>query len=181
MAKLTTKQRRFVEEYFVDFNATQAAIRAGYSESTARSIASENLSKPDIKAEIQSKLNALTMTLDEALVKLSDFARGSFKPFLKVDEVGNVKLALHTDEAQDSIHLIRKVKQTERRFGSPEDQITDVTTEIEIHDAKDAVKSVLQLHGKLIDRKVSMSAKIENLSDDQLNNLIERILIETKS
>lgn len=40
---LTDKQQRFVEEYMVDSNATQAAIRAGYSPDTANSIASENL------------------------------------------------------------------------------------------------------------------------------------------
>ena len=52
MTKLTAKQERFVEEYLVDLNATQAAIRAGYSEKTARSVGSENLAKPDIAAAI---------------------------------------------------------------------------------------------------------------------------------
>jgi phage terminase small subunit len=51
---LTRKQERFVEEYCVDFNATQAAIRAGYSPSTAYSIGSENLRKPEIKAALQA-------------------------------------------------------------------------------------------------------------------------------
>jgi phage terminase small subunit len=45
---MTPKQQRFVEEYLIDLNATQAAIRAGYSADTARQIGSENLSKPDI-------------------------------------------------------------------------------------------------------------------------------------
>lgn len=45
---LTPKQQRFVEEYLVDLNATQAAIRAGYSEHTARSIGHENLTKPEV-------------------------------------------------------------------------------------------------------------------------------------
>jgi phage terminase small subunit len=53
MDGLTEKQKRFCEEYLVDLNATQAAIRAGYSEDTARSIASENLSKPDIQEYIR--------------------------------------------------------------------------------------------------------------------------------
>ena len=50
MAKLTAKQRRFVEEYLIDLNATQAAIRAGYSPATAGAIGSENLKKPEIRA-----------------------------------------------------------------------------------------------------------------------------------
>ena len=51
--KLTAKQQRFIEEYLVSFNATDAAIKAGYSEKTAYSIGNENLSKPEIKAEIE--------------------------------------------------------------------------------------------------------------------------------
>jgi phage terminase small subunit len=49
---LTPKQQRFVQEYLIDLNATQAAIRAGYSPKTARSIGDENLTKPDIAAAI---------------------------------------------------------------------------------------------------------------------------------
>jgi phage terminase small subunit len=56
MAKLTAKQQRFVDEYLIDLNATQAAIRAGYSEDAARSIGSENLTKPDIAAAIQEAI-----------------------------------------------------------------------------------------------------------------------------
>ncbi len=52
MPKLSEKQRRFVAEYLIDLNATQAAIRAGYSAKTARSVGSENLTKPDIAAAI---------------------------------------------------------------------------------------------------------------------------------
>lgn len=57
--KLTLKQERFIDEYLVDFNATQAAIKAGYSESTAYSIGNENLKKPDIKAEIERRVAKL--------------------------------------------------------------------------------------------------------------------------
>ena len=53
MAKLTAKQERFCREYIIDLNATQAAIRAGYSKKTANRIASENLSKLDIQKKIQ--------------------------------------------------------------------------------------------------------------------------------
>lgn len=53
VGKLTDKQKRFIEEYLIDLNATQAAIRAGYSEKTAYSIGEENLRKPEIKKAIQ--------------------------------------------------------------------------------------------------------------------------------
>jgi phage terminase small subunit len=49
---LTARQARFVKEYFRCLNGTQAAIAAGYSQRTARAIASENLRKPSIREEI---------------------------------------------------------------------------------------------------------------------------------
>ncbi len=52
---LTPKQKRFCEEYLIDLNATQSAIRAGYSEKTAESIGWENLRKPLIQEYIAEK------------------------------------------------------------------------------------------------------------------------------
>ncbi len=54
MGKLTAKQEMFCKEYLIDLNATQAAIRAGYSEKTAKVTGSENLTKPDIAEKIQT-------------------------------------------------------------------------------------------------------------------------------
>lgn len=54
---LTPKQQRFVDEYLIDTNATQAAIRTGYSEKTSYSIGHELLSKPEIQAAIQSAMD----------------------------------------------------------------------------------------------------------------------------
>lgn len=59
MAKLRPKQARFVEEYLVDLNAIQAAIRVGYSADTAKSIGCENLTKPDIAEAIAEKPRAI--------------------------------------------------------------------------------------------------------------------------
>ena len=56
MAKLTAKQQRFCDEYLIDLNATQAAIRAGYSKKTAKQIGQENLTKLDIKEYIEKRM-----------------------------------------------------------------------------------------------------------------------------
>lgn len=56
LVALTEKQKRFCDEYLIDLNATQAAIRAGYSEKTARQTATENLSKPYIREYIDKRL-----------------------------------------------------------------------------------------------------------------------------
>ena len=54
---LTDKQKRFCDEYLIDLNATQAAIRAGYSKKTARQTATENLSKPYIQKYIKERMD----------------------------------------------------------------------------------------------------------------------------
>ncbi len=74
MPSLTAKQERFCQEYVVDFNATQAAIRAGYSKNTAHAIGWENLRKPEIsetlaglKAKDADKLELTHQTVLEGL------------------------------------------------------------------------------------------------------------------
>jgi phage terminase small subunit len=56
MKELGNRQKRFVDEYLVDLNATQAAIRAGYSKKTSSSIGEENLRKPEIAAAIEQRM-----------------------------------------------------------------------------------------------------------------------------
>lgn len=80
MAILTPKQQRFCDEYLIDLNATQAAIRAGYSKKTANRIGPENLSKPAVKEYIQKRMNEKEAQLiadqDEVLKYLTAVLRG---------------------------------------------------------------------------------------------------------
>jgi len=76
MAKFTDKQRRFVEEYCSNgFNATQAAISAGYSKNTASETGSENLGKPQIQEAIQDFMGKAT---SKALVTTEDIVKGLY-------------------------------------------------------------------------------------------------------
>ena len=76
---MTPKQQRFCDEYLVDLNATQAAVRAGYSKRTAGSIGDENLKKPEIREYIEKRLaekeNALIAKQDEVLKTLTRIMR----------------------------------------------------------------------------------------------------------
>ena len=78
MTKLTDKQEVFCKEYIIDFNATRAAIAAGYSEKTARKIGSENLAKLDIQhriKELTGERNERTeITADRVVQELAKFA-----------------------------------------------------------------------------------------------------------
>lgn len=107
MAKLTAKQELFCREYVVDLNATQAAIRAGYSEKTARVIGGENLLKPAIAELIQelSSKHAENVgitaewvlkgikELTDKLVEMDD-PKAAFKGY----ELGGKYLALFTEK-----------------------------------------------------------------------------------
>lgn len=78
--KLTQKQRLFVDEYIKSGNATQSAIKAGYSPKTVRSIGQENLTKPDIKAYIDAKMSEIEShkiaDAKEAMQSITAIARG---------------------------------------------------------------------------------------------------------
>lgn len=80
MDKMTEKQKRFCDEYLIDLNATQAAIRAGYSEKTAQQMGAENLSKPVIKKYIEERMaekeSELIADQDEVLKYLTSVLRG---------------------------------------------------------------------------------------------------------
>lgn len=90
---LTAKQKRFVEEYLVDLNATQAAIRAGYSVKTAKSIGQENLTKPDIQIAIQEAKNNRSQRVEITQDRvLREYARlAFFDPRKLFDDDGKPK------------------------------------------------------------------------------------------
>lgn len=78
--RLTAKQRLFADEYIKSGNATQSAIKAGYSPKTVRSIGQENLTKPDIKAYIDTKMAEIEShkiaDAKEAMQAITSIARG---------------------------------------------------------------------------------------------------------
>ncbi|MCI2869465.1 terminase small subunit [Staphylococcus hominis] len=85
MTKLTRRQELFIEEYLIDLNATQAAIRAGYSQKTARSQGQRMLTKVDIQKAIsermEEKKSDIIMKQDEILERLTSQARREEKDY----------------------------------------------------------------------------------------------------
>lgn len=85
---LTAKQVRFCEEYLIDFNATQAALRAGYSPKTAAKIGWENLQKPEIATHIEAAKAKLTeeaqITAKEVLQMMTDRARADVRELIEL-------------------------------------------------------------------------------------------------
>ena len=106
---MTKKQKRFIEEYLIDLNATQAAIRAGYSPDTAKSIGSENLTKPDIKAQIAKAMAERSrrtgVNADRVIMELAKIA------FVNANDVIDAETAtLKPDALPEDTAAIQSVK-----------------------------------------------------------------------
>lgn len=94
MAKLTRKQQRFADEYLVDANATQAAIRAGYSEKTAYSQGQRLLKNVEVKKYIEEQLerihNEKIANAQEVMMYLTSVLRGeSLSEIVVVEGTGD--------------------------------------------------------------------------------------------
>lgn len=165
-AKLTWKQKIFVDEYLVDFNATRAAIAAGYSEKTAYSIGWENLRKPEIKAELDRRLDEVRMSKGEVLRRQSDIAAGDIADFMDITPMGwNISLLMHDENGELVIDeqtkrpmrnpktkLIKRLKQKVTTINSKDgDDKEIIETEIELYPADDALKTLAKHHGLLKD------------------------------
>lgn len=107
MGKMTDKQQRFCDEYLIDLNATQAAIRAGYSEKNARNIASETLAKPNIKEYIEARMaekeSELIADQNEVLKYLTSVLRGeSQSTELVIEGIGDGRSKARTVKKEPS-------------------------------------------------------------------------------
>ncbi len=123
MAKMTVKQKRFCDEYLIDLNATQAAIRAGYSKKTANRIATENLSKPVIKEYISQRMaekeSELIADQDEVLKYLTSVLRGESQSEIVVVEgsgFGNSE-ARTMQKAPDEKERLKAAELLGKRYG----------------------------------------------------------------
>lgn len=92
---MTRKQQRFIEEYLIDLNASQAALRAGYSERSAHAIGRENMRKPTIAAAIKAAMDELAarnaITADKVIAMLEDSRA-------KADKAGQNSAAIRAAE-----------------------------------------------------------------------------------
>lgn len=155
---LSNKQLAFINEYLRDFNATQAAIRAGYSAKAARVQGSRLLTNANVSSEIQSRIAEKSMSADEVLLRLAEMARGDMGDFLDITSMGFV-LDLSKAKENGMTHLIKKVKLRTQTTVSKEGIETEThDAEIELYDAQAALVQ-LGRHHKLFTDKQEVSNK----------------------
>lgn len=135
--KLTLKQQRFADEYIISGNATDAAIKAGYSKKTANRIATENLSKLVIQTYIDEKLKELSdkkiADQQEVLAYLTSVLRGETQSEIVVVEGQGegVSRAKPIQKAPDEKERLKAAELLGKRMGLFKDKI-DVTANVPV-------------------------------------------------
>lgn len=172
---LTAKMIRFAEEYIVDLNATQAAIRAGYSEKTAKSIGQENLTKPDLQEYIQKLMDERSkrteITADMVLKEYAKIGFSNITDYLKV----SVKPRPVTIETADGTTTIMEDVQgvdlfdtdtvdPEKMRAVAEIKQTRDGIALKLHDKKGALDSIAR-HLGMFNDKMTVDANIRKLED----------------
>lgn len=153
---LSSKQRLFVEEYLACFNATQAAIRAGYSERSAHSTGWETLRKPEVAELIRRRLQERAMSADEVLMRLAEQARGSLGDFLSRRDGHTLSVDLDQAELLDKLHLVKRLKQTTRTWtetvGGEDVEHRETRVEVELYSAQAALELLGKNHRLFADK-----------------------------
>jgi len=166
LSKLTTKQKKFCDEYIKSGNAKEAAIKAGYSPKTAYSIGNENLNKPELKAYIEKRLKQLESEkiagAREVLEYLSSVMRGE-----QTESVATAR-GVYDNVPVSAKDRINAAKEILKRY--PSDPMTKAQLRKTIADAdlaEEKVKAAKQMTNE--DNKV-LNDVLDNLEKGVLEN-----------
>ena len=164
---MTKKQKRFVEEYLIDLNATQAAIRAGYSPKAAYSIGSENLRKPEIRACIEKAMAERSkrtgINQDRIIIEPAKIGLLNPKNLINFDEATVKEEA--TEEDLAAISSIRV-----KRFPTKDGE--GVEREVKMYDKTKALE-LLGRHFGMFKDKVEVSGLEEEKK--KLDDILQQI------
>jgi phage terminase small subunit len=168
---LSDKQARFVEEYLLDLNATQAAIRAGYSERTARSVGAENLTKPDVARaisaaqEIRSRRTQVTAT--RVLEELAHIGFSNVTHYV-LDVSGRIALA--EGAPPDALRAVASVKFKTRTLTPKEGPpVVEHEAEFKLWDKNTALANIGKHLGMFAERNLSVN--LADLTDEELKRI----------
>lgn len=164
-AKLTEKQQRFVDEYLIDLNATQAAIRAGYSVKTANEQGSQNLAKLSIQQAIAEQMAERSkrtgINQDRVVLELAKIALVKMTDI--VDSQGRIK----TDASPDDLACIESIKYKE----SENDSGSSVEREVKIASKLKALELLGKHLGMWNDKlDVNVTLPVVISGDDELED-----------
>lgn len=171
---LTAKMKRFAEEYIVDLNAAQAAIRAGYSVKTAKQIGQENLTKPDLQNYVnqlmQERSQRTEITADMVLQEYAKIGFSNITDYLSVEdklvtvdrdgegrpitELAQVVNIFDTDMVrEDKMRAVAEIKQTKDGIA------------LKLHDKKGALDSIAR-HLGMFNDNLNLKGGLNNTNQE---------------
>lgn len=172
MAKLTDKQKKFIDEYLVDLNATQAAMRAGYKEKAAYRTGAENLRKPQIQEEIQKRMQErqqrTEVTQDMVVKELAAIAFARATDYVEIRSngvCGTVVIKPTTNLSDQQIRAIAGIKEGANGI------------EIKLNDKEKALELLGRHLGMWndkikVDGEVTTNNPFEELTTEELKKLV---------
>lgn len=162
---MTKKQKRFIEEYLIDLNATQAAIRAGYSPDSAADIGSENLRKPDIRIHIERAMAERSkrtgINQDRVLQELAKIAFVNPADVIDFNEA-----TVKDDAAEEDLACIQAVKV--KTMSGDKGDMTE--REVRLFDKKAALE-LLGKHLGMFKDNVNVKVEVSKKLDDIISQL----------
>lgn len=169
--ELTPKQERFCYEYCLDFNATQAAIRSGYSERTAGVIGNENLKKPYIQERIKQMQENLAETAGIGRLKLiNEHVKIAFSSIAHLHDtwIKRKDFELLTEDQKSCIAEIDTKIRTEYEYNPDTEKKEPIRVEyvrIKLYDKQKALDSISKMLGYDAPIKMQIDVDAKDLPD----------------
>jgi phage terminase small subunit len=175
---LSDKMERFCHEYVLDFNGTQAAIRAGYSKKTAKEQAAQNLTKLNIQNKIKDLINKRSTETEqsgaEVIRRLWELANINISDIMTIDEGGSVQ-AIPIDKLPPGTgRLISKIKEkrTIKEAADGSSQTMYGQLEYEVPDRR-ACLELLGKHYGIFMADKNNDIDVAKLTDEQLRDVVQ--------
>ncbi len=174
-AKLTPKQARFVEEYLVDLNATQAAIRAGYSVKNADKIGPELLGKTRVAQAVAEAMQARSertgVTIDRVVQELALIAFADMATYLKLDG-GRVVRLDWSKLPPGATKIIQEITQEEHTGGRGHETGEVRRTKFKLYSKLDALEKIARHLGMFTEKLKIETSFLDDLSPNDLAALV---------
>lgn len=171
--KLTPKQSMFIQEYLIDLNATQAAIRAGYSEKTAKEIGHENLTKPHIAAVLTKAMEKRSENVETSAEYVLDRLRQEVEADIAdlYNKDGSLKLV------HEWPVIWRKGLISGLDIVQPGDGSVCSITKVKISDRVKRLE-LIGKHHAMFTSNVNLGGEmtLKNLTDEELDARVEELL-----
>lgn len=171
---LTAKQRAFVNEYLIDFNATRAAGRAGHKgdDNVLAVTGYRLLRNAKIAEAIKTRLSERALLADEVLMRLGEQARSNIGEFIRFDDNGNPLFDLQAASVLGKLPLVKKLKTKTRTYSEPffnheidemdQRDVNETTIEFELYSSQAALELLGKHHG-LFERGATLDNPIHTV------------------